>query len=51
VVTRSKLSESGWFDREALAKAYADHRAGIADNGRLLWQLVMLDKSLNRLFG
>jgi asparagine synthase (glutamine-hydrolysing) len=51
VVTRSKLSESGWFDRAALRKAYDDHRSGVADNGRLLWQLVMLDKSLNRLFG
>jgi asparagine synthase (glutamine-hydrolysing) len=49
-VTRSKLSESGWFDRAALQKAYADHRSGVADNGRLLWQLVMLDKSLSNLF-
>jgi asparagine synthase (glutamine-hydrolysing) len=51
VVTRSKLSESGWFDRDTLRKAYEDHRSGVADNGRLLWQLVMLEKSLNRLFG
>jgi asparagine synthase (glutamine-hydrolysing) len=29
----------------------AEHKAGIAEHGRLLWQLVMLDKSLGRLFG
>lgn len=51
VVTKSLLSETGWFNRDALAKAVADHKAGLADNGRLLWQLVMLDKSLARLFG
>jgi len=34
-----------------LAKVAADHKAGVADHGRLLWQLLMLDKGLGRLFG
>ncbi len=51
VVTKSRLIESGWFDPATLRKAVADHRAGVSDNGRLIWQLVMLEKSLGRLFG
>ncbi len=51
VTTRSKLAQSGWLDPTALKRVYADHQSGISDHGRLLWQLVMLDKSLNRLFG
>ncbi|PSJ39869.1 XrtA/PEP-CTERM system amidotransferase [Allosphingosinicella deserti] len=45
------LSELGWFDEAAIARAAADHRAARADHGRLLWQLLMLDKSLGRIFG
>jgi asparagine synthase (glutamine-hydrolysing) len=33
-----------------LGKVAADHKSGIADHGRLLWQLLMLDKALGRLF-
>ncbi len=51
VATRSRLAQSGWFNTDIMAKAARDHKAGLADHGRLLWQLVMLDKSLNRLFG
>jgi asparagine synthase (glutamine-hydrolysing) len=47
----SALAETGWFDEAAIARVAADHRAGNADHGRLLWQLVMLDRSLQRLFG
>lgn len=47
----SALARTGWFDGKAIAKAAADHRSGLADHGRLLWQLVMLDRSLARLFG
>jgi asparagine synthase (glutamine-hydrolysing) len=47
---KSTLLETGWFNADFIAKAARDHKAGIADNGRLLWQLVMLEKSLNRLF-
>jgi asparagine synthase (glutamine-hydrolysing) len=27
------------------------HQAGKSDHGRLLWQLVMFEKSMTRLFG
>jgi asparagine synthase (glutamine-hydrolysing) len=47
----SALAELGWFDPAAIARIAADHRAGKADHGRLLWQLLMLDKSLQRIFG
>src|SRR3546814_7811087 len=47
----SALARTGWFDGSAIAKAAADHKSGLADHGRLLWQLMMLDRSLGRLFG
>jgi len=47
----STLAKTGWFDTKQLGKLAADHRSGLADHGRLLWQLVMLDKALGRLFG
>ncbi len=45
------LAATGWFRPDALARIAHDHRTGRADHGRLLWQLLMLDKSLTRLFG
>lgn len=51
LMRKSRLAESGWFKMEALAKLAADHRSGLGEHGRLLWQLVMLEKSLVRLFG
>ena len=47
----SALARTGWFDAQALVRIAADHKSGMADHGRLLWQLLMLDKSLTRLFG
>ena len=47
----SSLARTGWFDPKALAKIAADHKSGMADHGRLLWELLILDKSLERLFG
>jgi asparagine synthase (glutamine-hydrolysing) len=47
----SALARTGWFDGKVIARAAADHKSGLADHGRLLWQLMMLDRSLNRLFG
>ncbi|WP_419825879.1 XrtA/PEP-CTERM system amidotransferase [Sphingomonas sp.] len=51
VVRGSALAETGWFDAATLVRVAAEHRAGRADHGRLLWQLTMLDRSLKRLFG
>jgi asparagine synthase (glutamine-hydrolysing) len=39
----SALAKTGWFDTKMLGKVAADHKSGIADHGRLLWQLLMLD--------
>ena len=45
------LLETGWFAPPALARLAEEHRAGRADHGRTLWQLVMLERSLARVFG
>ena len=40
------LARTGWFDAKRLSLIADDHIAGRTDHGRLLWQLLMLDKSL-----
>ncbi len=45
------LAATGWFRADELSRIANEHRTGRADHGRLLWQLLMLDKSLSRLFG
>jgi len=45
------LAELGWLDSAAIAAVAQDHRSGRSEHGRLLWQLLMLDRSLQRLFG
>ena len=45
------LAELGWFDEAAIARIAEEHRSGRSDHGRLLWQLLMLDRSLQRVFG
>jgi asparagine synthase (glutamine-hydrolysing) len=47
----SALAETGWFDADRLGRIAAEHRAGRSAHGRLLWQLLMLDRSLGRVFG
>ena len=44
-------STLGWFDPAAIARLAEDHRRGRSDHGRLLWQLLMLERSLRRLTG
>jgi asparagine synthase (glutamine-hydrolysing) len=51
IARSSALSETGWFDPKALDTIVTEHRDGRFDHGRLLWQLLMLDRSLGRLFG
>jgi len=51
IASGAALAASGWFRREELARIASEHRSGRADHGRLLWQLLMLDKALVRLFG
>ena len=51
-LARSKvLAGTGWFDVTTIEKLAADHKAGRAEHGRTLWQLLMLERSLTRLFG
>ena len=45
------LARTGWFDAKRLSALADDHIAGRSDHGRLLWQLLMLDKSLAALAG
>lgn len=49
IASNGLLSDSGWFDRKALGRLADDHIAGRSDNGRVLWQLLMLDRSLRHL--
>jgi asparagine synthase (glutamine-hydrolysing) len=44
------LSHMELFDNTVIAKAADDHIAGRVNHGRLLWQLVMLEKSVGGLF-
>lgn len=43
------LARTGWFDGRQLAALAGAHIAGRSDHARLLWQLLMLDRSLSRL--
>jgi asparagine synthase (glutamine-hydrolysing) len=45
------LTGTGWFEPAAIEKLAVEHRAGRAEHGRTLWQLLMLERSLERLFG
>ncbi len=45
------LLQSGWFEPRTITRLAEDHRTGRAEHGRTLWQLVMLERSLARLFG
>ncbi|HEX5184538.1 MAG TPA: XrtA/PEP-CTERM system amidotransferase [Allosphingosinicella sp.] len=51
VAASPAFAELGWFDTSAIARIAADHRAGRAEHGRTLWQLLMLERSLQRIFG
>jgi asparagine synthase (glutamine-hydrolysing) len=43
------LARTGWFDTSVLGKLAEAHVSGRPDNSRLLWQLLMLDRSLVQL--
>jgi asparagine synthase (glutamine-hydrolysing) len=43
------LARTGWFDGRRMNVLASSHIAGAADHSRLLWQLLMLDRSLTRL--
>ncbi len=43
------LAQTGWFDQAALSRIAEDHLSGRSDHGRILWQLMMLDRSIKNL--
>ena len=47
--SNAALARTGWFDARAISAMAEAHIAGHSDHSRLLWQLVMLDRSLSRL--
>ena len=49
IASSSVLASSGWFERSTLADIAEAHIAGRSDNSRILWQLLMLEKSFVRL--
>ena len=49
VASSEFLTGSGWFARKALSRLADDHIAGRSDHGRVLWQLLMLERSLRHL--
>ncbi len=49
IAASAALARTGWFDTAQLSRLAEAHRTGRADNSRLLWQLLMLDRSLVRL--
>jgi asparagine synthase (glutamine-hydrolysing) len=50
VTTSAHLAQLEWFDSSAISKVAEDHIGGRSDHSRLLWQLIMLDKSVARVF-
>ncbi|MEL6486646.1 MAG: XrtA/PEP-CTERM system amidotransferase [Pseudomonadota bacterium] len=49
VASSGVLARAGWFDAKAPSALADAHIAGLADNSRVLWQLLMLEKALDRL--
>ena len=49
IASSSALSQSCGLDPTATAKLVDEHISGRRDHGRVLWQLLMLEKSLKRL--
>ena len=49
ISSSTSLARTGWFDTRRLGDIAEAHISGRSDHSRLLWQLLMLDKSLIRL--
>lgn len=47
--TSATLGRTGWFDAQKLTSLAESHQAGTSDNSRILWQLLMLERSLGHL--
>ncbi len=51
IANSKTLAQLDWLDASAMSKVADDHISGRSDNSRLLWQLIMLEKSVGRIFG
>jgi asparagine synthase (glutamine-hydrolysing) len=49
IARNAALARTGWFEPARLAAAAESHIASRMDHSRLLWQLIMLDRSLRHL--
>ncbi|HMP57204.1 MAG TPA: asparagine synthase-related protein, partial [Novosphingobium sp.] len=49
IASSAPLARTGWLDSARIAAIAEAHIAGRSDHSRLLWQLLMLDRSLARL--
>ena len=49
IASSGRLASSGWFEPKALARLADEHIAGLSDHSRLLWQLLMLERSAHAL--
>lgn len=49
VAAGPRLAQTGWLDPRRLSQIAEAHISGRSDNSRVLWQLVMLDRSLETL--
>lgn len=49
IVSGAGLIRTGWFDPAALSRLADQHIAGQQDHSRVLWQLLMLDRSMRHL--
>ena len=47
----TRLARTGWFVPAVLDEVLQTHRSGARDHSRLLWQLVMFEKAMSRVFG
>jgi asparagine synthase (glutamine-hydrolysing) len=51
IATNATLGRTGWFDGAQIGEIAEEHISGRSDHSRLLWQLLMLEKSVGRIFG
>jgi asparagine synthase (glutamine-hydrolysing) len=49
ISTSAALARTGWFDAARMSALAEAHISGRSDHSRLLWQMLMLDRSLRHL--
>jgi len=49
IASSAGIARTGWFSTGRIARLAEEHISGRADRSRLLWQLLMLDRSLRQL--